>query len=194
MRGVRRVHILPGRHQPPHDDHFALIRHALSRIEGALYLGLIVDVPGVESRTPFERAGKIMNAPDRAPYSFDVRREMVEAGVAECLLAEESARVQVVPLVRPEIAWDLVEAIFPERRVWIVPDVGETFDDHKAAFFASRGDEVLRITAPTTTCGWTVRNLIAARDAGVARHVPSSVVSILEGLHGPHHPAKEQEA
>ncbi len=189
------VHILPGRHQPPHDDHFALIRHALSRIGGPLYVALIVDAPGPAPRSDFERAAHLMNQPERAPYSFDTRRRMIEAGASECLLPEESARLVVVPLVRPELGWTTVEAIFPERRVWIVPDVGEDFDDAKAAFFRARGDAVLRITAPTRTCGWTVRRLIAARDPRVAEHVPASVAAILEGLHGPFiQPEKETRA
>lgn len=189
---MSRVHILPGRHQPPHDDHFALIRHALSRIEGPLYLALIVDVPGALPETEFERAAHVMNGRDRAPYTFDLRRRMLEAGAAECLLPEETSRLVIVPLVRPELGWATVEAIFPGPRRWIVPDVGEAFDDAKAAFFAEHGDAVLRIRAAARVSGWTVRRLIAARDPRVAEHVPSAVASILEGLHGPFTPRTKE--
>lgn len=175
------LYLMPGRHQPPHDDHFALIRSALARVPGDLYLALIAAPPaGGAPDSELEREARAANAPSRCPYSFDTRRRMLEAGAAELLLPEETARLRIVPLVRPELAWSTVELVFGGPRTWIVPDVGERFDDLKADFFTARGDAVLRLCAPVRTSGFLVRKLIAERDPRLVEHVPSSVAAIVE--------------
>lgn len=176
------VYLLAGRHQPPHDDHVALIRAALSRVAPEiLYLGLIVS-PAAEGvpTDELEAEARRQNAEERSPFTFDRRRQMMEAALLECLLPEESARVRLVFMPRPEAHWSLIETAFPERRVWIVPDLGERFDDMKAAFFESRGDTVLRIPAKERTNGWVVRTLIERRDPALAEHVPAAVARLIE--------------
>src|SRR5262245_1271083 len=102
--------ILPGRHQPPHRDHFALIRAALERTAPeVLYLGLIVSAPSDDpAGTELEAEARRQNDPARAPYSFDRRRRLIEAAVSD-------PRLRIVPLPRPEASWPLIEAMFPEE-------------------------------------------------------------------------------
>jgi nicotinamide mononucleotide adenylyltransferase len=173
----QRVNILPGRHQPPHRDHLALIAKALDAVDGPLFLALIVS-PRTRGRAPteLEREARRAHHPQRAPFSFVERLALIEAALAELPKAD---RVRVIALPRPEVSWPIVEAIFPEPRRWIVPSVGERFDDLKASFFRSRGDEVLRIDHQPTTDGRCVRALIAARDPALAEHVPRGVARLL---------------
>lgn len=174
-----RVYLLPGRHQPPHNDHRALIRAALAAIPpgAALGLALITRDPAaaVIAVSALDREAQKHHAPERTPYSFLERRSFVRA----MLTREENARVHVIPLPQPETSWGYVCAVFPEPRTWIVPAIGEPFDDLKAAFFREQGDEVLRITAPITTDGRRVRELAARGDPELARHVPPEVYAAL---------------
>jgi nicotinamide mononucleotide adenylyltransferase len=168
-----RVFILPGRHQPPHNDHLALIRRTLERIDGELYLALLLADPAYapELEDASEHHEKCRN-----PYSFDERRRMLRAALDE---ENIGARVHLLALPRPELAWALVTAIFPEERTWIVPDVGENFDDRKSEYFRARGDRVLRILAQVTTNGRQVRELAAKRSPELARHVPRAVYELI---------------
>ena len=168
------LYLLPGRHQPPHRDHLEIVRVALSSIEGTLYLGLIVSPPIEGEADDFEREARLHHLPERTPFTFDQRRRLMEAA----LEPEEILRVRIVPLPRPEVCWSLIEAIFPEARTWIVPDVGERFDDLKAAFFERRGDRVLRVRAPVRTDGRLVRSLIEKNEP-IDEHVPEGVARLI---------------
>jgi len=171
------VFILPGRHQPPHNDHLEIIRRALARIDGTLYLALICSVPAYgPPETELEREARRQNDPGRTPFSFRERVEMLEAALDR----ESRARLRIIPLPRPEAAFDLVAAVFPERRTWIVPDTQEAFDEMKAQFFRARGDEVIRIELAPTTNGRVVRSLIRRGELRLLeQHVPRGVVDWL---------------
>lgn len=177
-----RVYLLPGRHQPPHNDHRALIRAALAAIPpaGELVVALITRDPAaaVLALTALDREAQKHHAPERTPYSFRERHRLIRA----MLSREENARIRVLPLPQPETSWGYVSAVFPEPRTWIVPAIGEPFDELKADFFRDQGDEVLRITAPITTDGRRVRELAARRDPELARHVPPEVYAALLDL------------
>lgn len=146
-----------------------------------LYVGLIVSPPvrGAPD-TDFEREARVHQEAERAPFSFRLRRRLLDAALNELLDSGARARVHLIALPRPEVCFELVEAIFPEPRQWIVPDVGEVFDDLKARFFAERGDEVLRLPLESTVSGWTVRALIQAEAwPELETHVPRSVIRLL---------------
>jgi nicotinamide mononucleotide adenylyltransferase len=163
------LHVFPGRHQPPHRDHLAILRLVLGRLP-SFVLGLIVDVPGAPRRTAFEREARRQNLPARCPFSFLERAAMIEAA----LTAGERRRIRILALPRPEAAWPLVEAMLPGPRTWIVPDAGEAFDDAKARFFRSKGDRVLRLPFRPTTDGRVVRSLLHS-PRELRRHVPPAV-------------------
>jgi nicotinamide mononucleotide adenylyltransferase len=168
-----RVYILPGRHQPPHNDHAAIIRRALELIDGDLFLALITRDPAASlfAVSELDREAQQQHAPERTPYSFRERHEFIRA----LLTPAENARVHVIPLPQPETSWGYITAVFPEPRTWIVPAIGERFDDLKAAFFRECGDEILRVTITATTDGRRVRALAERGDPELARHVPPAV-------------------
>lgn len=181
MSDVSLLTILPGRHQPPHFDHLRLISAVLERRPGELYVGLIVSPPAHGApASDFEREARLHQQAERAPFSFDLRRRLLEAALAEHLAPSERARVHVIALPRPEAHFELIEALFPERRVWVVPEVGEAFDELKARYFVERGDEVLRVPMQSRVSGQTVRALIQAEAwRQLETHVPRSVIRIL---------------
>lgn len=181
MSGAPPVHILPGRHQPPHLDHLRVIRRALELVEGELYVGLIVSPPtrGAPD-TDFERAARPHHDPERSPYSFVFRHRLLSAALDDLLDPVARARVHLVALPRPEAAFELVAAMFPERRRWVVPEVGEAFDEAKAAFFRERGDLVLRVPLSAQVCGWAVRRMVEAEAwRALEDHAPPSVIRLL---------------
>ena len=181
MSGSPSAFILPGRHQPPHFDHLRLIACALEQIPDELNVGLIVS-PALEGEpdTQFEREAREHHAPDRAPFGFALRRRMLELALSESLSAADFARVRILPLPRPEVSFELVQAIFPDPRVWIIPEVGEAFDEMKARFFLDRGDQVLRLRLRCEISGRTVRDLIEAEAwKQLETYAPLSVIQLI---------------
>jgi nicotinamide mononucleotide adenylyltransferase len=167
--------VLPGRHQPPHNDHLALIRVALAAVPGPLLVGIVFQrPPHGEPADAFEAEARAQHAPERCPFTVLQRIELLEAAFDEALPGRARDRVRVIPLPRPEAEWPLVQALLPGARTWIVPDVGEAFDDAKASFFRARGDEVLRLALRPTTDGRVVRSLLGDPER-LARHVPAAV-------------------
>ena len=167
--------VLPGRHQPPHNDHLALIRAALSVVPEPLLIGIVFQrTPQGEPADGFEAEARAQHAPERCPFTVAQRIELLEAALDETLPGHARGRVRVIPLPRPEAEWPLVQALLPGARTWIVPDVGEEFDDAKASFFRARGDEVLRVALRPTTDGRVVRSLLGDPER-LARHVPAAV-------------------
>ena len=47
----------------------------------------------------------------------------------------------------------------PMNRKWIIPDAGELFDDIKANFYRSQGENVIRYSEDTGISGHTLREL-----------------------------------
>lgn len=174
--------ILPGRHQPPHLDHLRILRAALARVDGVLLVGMIVDVPARgPADSAFEAEARAQNAPERCPFSFEERADMLESA----LTPREWRRVLVLPLPRPEAAWDRVLEMLPGERTWVVPDVGEAFDDAKSEFFRAKGDRVMRVRIVPRVNGWDVRKAIATRDSRrIVRMVPGAIANRLGFQHG----------
>jgi hypothetical protein len=167
--------VLPGRHQPPHNDHLALIRAALDVIREPLLVGVVFQrAPQGDPADPFEAEARAQHAPGRCPFTVTQRIELLEAALDETLPGHARGRVRAIALPRPEAEWPLVQALLPGARTWIVPDVGEPFDDAKAAFFRARGDGVLRVALRPTTDGRVVRSLLDDPER-LARHVPAAV-------------------
>lgn len=167
--------VLPGRHQPPHNDHLALIRSALDAVPGRLLIGLVFQRPPQgEPADAFEAEARTQNSLERCPFTVVERLELMELALDEVLPPALRARVRVLPLPRPEAEWPLVEALLPGPRTWIIPDLGEAFDEAKASFFRARGDAVLRVPFRPTTDGRTVRALLDD-STQLARHVPAAV-------------------
>lgn len=117
--------VLPGRHQPPHNDHLALIRSALDVVPGRLLIGLVFQRPPQgEPADAFEAEARTQNSPERCRFTVVKRLELMELALDEMLPPALRARVRVIPLPRPEAEWPLVEALLPGPRTWIIPDLG----------------------------------------------------------------------
>jgi nicotinamide mononucleotide adenylyltransferase len=182
---VAYTYIFPGRFQPPHNDHVALVDGALDALNAPgtigcpLYLGLIVhapDVPAIPGATAIDRQARPHHEPARNPFSFAERRAMWRA-----VYANRTRAPIVIPLPRPEAGWPWIVAAFPGPRCWIVPDQGEALDDAKAAFFVARGDRVVRPALVPSTDGRRVRALLGD-PARLRQHVPQPVADVIATL------------
>lgn len=170
--------ILPGRHQPPHNDHLRILERALD-VAPRVVVGLIVhcardDAP---SATAFERLALEENDPTRAPFSLLERIAMFDAALASWPAALR-ARVTLLGIPRPESDPALIEAMFPGGRVWLVPDLGDAFDDAKARWFRERGERVVRLPLEKTTDGRRVRAALDDPEA-LRGHVPAAVAAFI---------------
>lgn len=167
--------ILPGRHQPPHNDHLRILERALD-VAPRVVVGLIVHCAREdEPATAFERLAHEENDPSRAPFTLLERIAMFEAALAPWA-ADLRARVTVLGIPRPESDPTLVDGMFPGERVWLVPDLGDAFDDAKARWFSARAERVVRIPLEKTTDGRRVRAALDDPEA-LRRHVPAAVAA-----------------
>jgi nicotinamide mononucleotide adenylyltransferase len=173
------TYILPGRWQPPHRDHLAILWRAITRCAEPIHLALLVDGMSDSSVDPvFTHEADEHHSPTRNPFTWPQRVELLEQ-VIQTLPERTRQRVRMVPMPRPEKAWDWITRVFPHQRVWIVPSGQDPFDDDKAEFFLRQGDEVLRVPSPDTTNGWHVRELLAQGDPALRQHLPAGVYSRL---------------
>lgn len=82
-------------------------------------------------------------------------------------------------LPRPEYGWSTIINWFPEKRVWVIPDAGEAFDDVKSIFFESRGDSVVRIKESSKITGRDLRDYYKKGDhTSFKKYVPEFVDKI----------------
>src|ERR1035441_7121964 len=149
---ARQNYILPGRFQPFHNDHLVVLRKAL-QICSPIVLGIVVTTPTTsDAATPFEAEARRQHGPERNPFSPRQRLEMITACLQEDL-GDQGSLVFPILLPRPEANWNIIASMFPGTRTWIVPSAGEEFDEMKARFFESCGDEVMRLEVQPTTSG-----------------------------------------
>lgn len=174
---VRATFVFPGRLQPPHNDHLLFIERALERIEAPLVIGLITSETAPLPAAGFAARADEHHRPERNPLDYLARRRLLEAAITERGL--DRYRLRIAPIPRPELDWETIVSRLPGPRCWVVPDAGDPFDDAKAAFFAERGEGVLRVPYQMTTDGWTVRRLWASGDRSLERHVPRAVFTFL---------------
>lgn len=179
--GVIEPIIFPGRFQPPHRDHVALALRMAAELGRPYWLAIVVGAPGVGDPAGIDRRFAALadehHAPERNPLSFAERHALWTSLLRGRLPPERRPRLIALP--RPERAWSWIEALFPGRRAWIVPDGGDRFDDDKAAFFGRRGDRVLRPRYRPTTDGRRVRALLASASPDIGAHVDAEVADFL---------------
>jgi len=178
---MEEYYIFPGRFQPFHNDHLVVVRSTVAQTDGILLIGIVIHTLDLEDCSTFETEARLQNSPDRNPFSPLERLSMVK-GCIEEELSEISNRILTILLPRPEANWRLIEAMFPSRRTWVVPDAGEEFDDMKAQFFASKGDVVMRIPITPSTNGYLVRNAILNGSTEWQRSVPVTIARQIENI------------
>lgn len=149
-------------------------------VDGALVVALVTHHEAEEpAPSLLLEEARAHHVSERNPFTYLERHRMLDQAIRETLGSEAHARVRLIPLPRPELCWPYVERVFPEERVWIVPDVGEELDDLKASFFRSRGDQVLRIPLNPTVSGYEVRQRIQRKEA-LDGLVPAAVAGFID--------------
>lgn len=174
-----RVLVFSGRFQPFHEGHAEVVEACLERGE-RLAIAVVVAMPFPKDRAdPFDRASAEHFARDRNLWCpLEVLR-MVDTLIA----ARWPDRATSFLLPRPSrgLAWGAVECMLPGHRVWVVPERGEEWDEKKAAFFASMGDEVLRIPLARRASGRSIRRAVAVgADLGTVG-VPVEIRALCQG-------------
>ena len=175
MRNCDAYYILPGRFQPFHNDHLKILKQALQEISEYIFLGIIVHTfPIKSSETKFESEARRQNSPERNLFTPTERIIMIKDCLREELM-NNADKIMPTLLPRPEANWDMIKTMFKGSRIWIIPDVGEEFDNMKADFFTSMGDKVHRVKITPTTDGYSIRRSLKDGTELWKKSVPSSI-------------------
>ena len=153
------TYIFAGRFQPFHNGHKQVFNKICRRLSSTDILVLAVVSP-FESNDVWDElfleASKEHHFADRNPWDVTVSLTAVSR------IARSSHRAdQIITtlLPRPEYGWQVIKSWFPQKRIWIIPDAGENFDNQKSEYFKKLGDEVIRIPDKTGVSGWELRDL-----------------------------------
>lgn len=131
----------------------------------------------------FSRDAEKHHQPERNPWHLDVRLRVAMAVANEVKTSEPTLPdVLVTAIPRPDRAYETLRLWFPGKRVWVIPNGGEEFDESKERFFLARGDRVLRIPGTYSVRGSHVR---AALVAGQMEEFRQSVPSFLWEIYAP---------
>ena len=116
--------------------------------------------------------------PDRNPFSVTNVLSMISA-IAQ---KHYPNRILTTLLPRPSIyTWDIIKALLPEKRIWIIHKRGEKWDEDKAKFFIQMGDDVLRIPCQRYSNGKIIRELLSKNEiSSIREFVPVEIFYILE--------------
>lgn len=155
--------IFAGRFQPFHCGHMSVIQQALATLDpnDVLILAAVaqigLDFPAVDPI--FAQSAKEHHLPERNPWPLVVRLSALME-VAKVLKESSPERdIVVTAIPRPDYGWKQIQAWFLGPRVWLIPIAQEAFDDDKAAFFESMGDQVLRHTDESGVSGRELRDM-----------------------------------
>lgn len=171
--------VFPGRFQPFHNGHDEVVRSTLELSEQRLVLAVVcaikLDSGGdrfdAESAEHFER--------ERNPFRpLTVHRMLQE--VARMRYPARPPQVLLIPRPSRGSNWSAIDQLFPRGRAWVVPAAGEDWDERKAEFFASMGDEVVRVPHSPGVSGRELRSSMSAGDwSAVSEGVPAEVLPYL---------------
>lgn len=150
------VYIFAGRFQPFHNGHMQVLQELCEKSTQRDKIVLAVVAPFVSKDiqdNEFLAASQEHHLPERNPWNVSVCLSAVTR-VAK-LFHRENILTTLLP--RPEYGWDTICMWFPEKRIWVIPEAGETFDEKKADFFTKMGDTVLRLPDSTNVSGRILR-------------------------------------
>jgi cytidyltransferase-like protein len=170
-----------GRYQPFHNGHLHLLREAATR-GGTLVVGAIIATPtplsGTLGTSDMRAIGDRRLDPSLNPFTLVERMRMITGAIADEPWAGSAI---VTPMPRPDVYWELVEAMFPGERVWVLQAHDDPFEAAKEQFYQSRGDAVLRLTTTYHTSGTRFRELLATDRERAFSLVPAAVARVVIG-------------
>ena len=172
------IWIFAGRFQPLHEGHVLVARAACEAMpaQSTLVLGVVVPVgTHVGAVSDLANLAAEHHLPERNPWT-----------VASCLAAATSLsrllsmeypekRVATTAIPRPDIAWDIVKAWFPDKITWVVPNAGESFDEAKVTYFQEMGDKVKRFVDNSKVDGRAIRAAFERDPTSAALLLPEIV-------------------
>jgi cytidyltransferase-like protein len=176
-RNIRSV-LYCGRFQPFHNGHLSAIQEAVETFSEPLIVGVIINTVLSHSSLPQDawtlaQIGDERQVAALNPMPLLDRLEVIADVMNEAGL---SNKIRLIPMPRPESYWELVIAMVPGPRTWLLPDSQDPFELGKKEFFLSRGDTVSLLKKWTSVSGTGVRELLANGDRRVEDQVPKAVL------------------
>lgn len=171
-----------GRYQPFHNGHLQMLRAALRLSARQHVLGVIINSVSSASgkrATKHLKRGDLAQRPERNPLTIAERLLLIREVMH---LEGLDAQVVLTAIPRPELYWEIVRAMMPGTRTWVLPQQLDEFDRGKKKFFESRGDRVALVHSSRLLSGTSIREALVSGDARVAKAVPKSVFTFLRKL------------
>lgn len=169
-----------GRFQPFHNGHLSLLRRT-ARHSGQIVVGVLITMKSsaptaTSPANDFTALGDQRCEEDLNPFTVVDRVRMISASVG----AEPwSAGAVVVAVPRPDLYWQLIEAMFPGLRTWILPTNDDPINDAKERFYSAKGDRVLRIVVDSDVSGTGIREALLRDPSTASGLVPEPVAAFL---------------
>jgi len=155
--------IFAGRFQPFHVGHFEVVRQSLENsVPGdVLILAAISSDPA--SKLAVDESFALVAAehhlPERNPWPVPIRLLALSAIATHFQETFHNIPIAVSAIPRPDYGWETVRAWFPGSRIWVIPNADEAFDEAKAEFFKSKGEQVIRFADHSKVSGKELREL-----------------------------------
>ena len=173
------VYIFSGRFQPFHNGHMQVFNQLCDQLSPTDTIVLGVVSPYKSSDIidkDFLKASEEHHLPDRNPWDVLVPLAAITK-VARS--SAYSAQIITTLLPRPEYGWNIIKEWFPQKRIWVIPQANEDFDEKKKDFFESLGDKVLRIKDSTNVSGRELREYYKRGEyENFLSHVPEGLANI----------------
>lgn len=181
---MSRCFLFFGRFQPFHNGHMGVVCKTaeILRREDWLVIGVVCPIFSTSSSheaSPIAAAAEAHHQAERNPWSVAVRLAAVQAVANEVRKFFPLPSVVTTAVPRPELRLADIRMWFPVPRYWIIPKTDEAFDEQKAQFFGSEGENVVRIVDNTHISGWDIRNRVKCGEiSGAFEMMPECVRDI----------------
>lgn len=167
-------HLFAGRFQPFHNGHLQVIDAIFNVCSTQLWLLVVRGVSDIET----DAIGAEHFVPKKNPFPLNTT-----VGA----LQEISVRLQkkfipiIVPQPSSQLGFQCIKCVFPENRIWYIPDSGDPWDDKKADHYLALGEKVVRISAPRLTTGTRIRELASSgRFNEIGELVPKETLRLIK--------------
>lgn len=172
--------IYTGRFQPMHNGHLSLIKQLKKQYPNeTICIAVIKDTP-LDTKTDFDHAADGMLSRERNPFDTQVTLTLID----RVLKAENLDNVLVTLMPRASVAtWPIITALFDCERTWVFTQnqiSPDAWEDQKATFYQSMGDNVVRVPIQKTIAGTLIRQAIKLHDYdSLATMVPQQVLQYI---------------
>jgi|GEM_PF-6640376 len=157
-------YIYPGRFQPFHNDHLAVVNHFFEIFPSEiLTIGVVKNTGIYKSKSKLLKLSNENFESDRNLFSSEITLKYVSS--ISRLFPNNKLLFTLLPRPDIESNWSIIKSYFPNSITWVVHNRSEDWDLEKINYFRNKGENVFEFKSKRNHSGKDLRDKLRQKDS-----------------------------